>query len=165
MYTLQLKFKEVSEHSDVVNVESYKVDTRLKEMYYGESANDVNTVDMKMDNISIAYVSDSFKIKYAKYISCDKSYNSFTNTTTGNHATKTDIILRKNTLFHTLLNFVSLSYGNELDLNQDIYKIPIAFFNGKDSLNENFKFFLEYDDGSKLTNQDSIDVIFRTVIN
>ena len=163
MYSLRLKFKGIDEHSDSVNIEDYEVDTYLKEMYYGESANDMKTVDMKIDNVSVTYISDSFKIKYARYISCDNSYDDFTNIKTGSYATKTDIIMKKNTLINLLMNFVSLSYDNKLDISQDLFEIPISFFNGKDYLNKNFKFFLEYDDGSKVTNQDSIDIIFRIV--
>ena len=163
MYSLRLKFKGISEHSDCLNMEEYEVDPHLKEMYYGESANDVSSIQMKLDNLSVSYLSDSFKIKYARYIACDKSYDQFQNTKTGSYATKTDIIMKKKTLIHILMNFVSLSYGNELDISQDLYEIPVSFFQGKNDLNENFKFFLEYDDGSKLTNQDPIDIIFRSV--
>ena len=165
MYTLQIKLKGINEHANCVNVESYHVDSHLKEMYYGEKAHDVEDVNMKVDNINVSYVSESFKVSYARYIACDKSYNAMTNTKTGQFPTKTDIVLKKEMLCHILLNFVSLSYGNELELSHDVYKIPIEFLMGKDHLNENFKFFIEYDDGSKLTNQDSIDIIFRTTLD
>ena len=164
MYTLKLNFKGISEHSDSLNLESYEVDPYLKELYYGERGNDVVYVNMKLDNIEVSKVSDSFEIQYARYIACDKSYNEMKNTKTGtNFAIKTDIIMNKRVLCHLLLNFVSLSYGNELDLSQDTYDIPIEFFLGKDKLNENFKFFFKYDDGSKLTNEDSVNIIFRTI--
>ena len=162
MYTLRIKLRGINEQTDVVNVESYHVDSHLKEMYYGEKAHDVEDVNMKIDNINVNHVSESLKVNYARYIACDKSYNAMTNKKTGQFSTKTDIVLKKEVLCHILLNFVSLSYGNESELSHEVYKIPIEFLMGKDSLNENFKFFIKYDDQSKLTNQDSVDIIFRT---
>ena len=141
MYTLQIRFKGINEHSDNVNIEEYEVHSHLKELYFGERGNAVETIDMRFDNVTIGNLSDSFKIKYARYIACDKSYDQFTNVKTGNFGTKTDIVLKKSPLCHVLLNFVSLSYGNELELNKDIFKIPVEFFMGKNILNENYKFF------------------------
>ena len=95
MQSLRLRFKGISEHSDNVNLEEYEVNSHLKESYYGERGNGVETIDMKFDNVTIGNVSDSFKIKYARYIACDKSYDEFTNVKTGSFATKTDIVLKK----------------------------------------------------------------------
>ena len=144
MYTLKLGFRGISEHSDSLNVVSYEVDPHLKEMYFGERGNDVVSVNMKLDNIEMSYLSDSFRIHYTRYITCDKSNDEMKNTKTGNNfSTKTDIVMNKEVLCHVLMNFVSLSYGNELDLSQDSYNIPVEFFMGKNVLDKNFKFFFE----------------------
>ena len=118
---------------------------------------------MKLDNTEISYISNSFKIKYARYMDCDVSSDKIKNTKTGNFPTKTHVIMKKVLLCHILMNFVSLSYGNELDISADTFNVPNEFFLGKDEMNKHFKFFLEYDDNSKLTNQDSVTIVFRTV--
>ena len=75
-------------------------------------------------------------------MNCDAtSDEGVNNTKTETFPTKTDIVFKKNVLCHMLLNFVSLSYGNELDLLQDHYHIPVEFLLGKDVMNKNFKFF------------------------
>ena len=49
-------------------------------------------------------------------------------------------------------------------MSQDIFKIPVEFLMGKEKLDETFKFFFEFDDGSNLTDQDVVNVIFRTIL-
>ena len=106
---------------------------------------------------NLSNVSDSLFLKYARYLSFDRSNK------TGNFPTKGEIIFKKETLAYFQLNFVHMSYGNELDFGDHVYKIPIEFLFGKDEIKKNFKFFLEYEDQSHVDGDDSITVYFKAV--
>ena len=164
MNTLKLQFRG-NTNTDSLTLLKYEVDPSLKEKFFGEKANDVENIDVKIDDVKLSYVSDSFKIKYSRYINCrapNSNIESIKNVKTGNFPTNGNVF-KKELLCHFLLNFVNLSYGNELDISRDIYSIPVEFFQGKSVIDSQFKFFLEYDDGSACTDTDSITIIFRII--
>ena len=166
MDVLKLKF-DANDKNDMLEVDVYEIGESLKERYVGERGNNVEFINMKVSNVNLSNVSDSLFLKYARNLSFDSSNDSnidqIKSKKTGNFPTKGEIIFKKETLAYFQLNFVHMSYGNELDFGDHVYKIPIEFLFGKDEIKKNFKFFLEYEDQSHVDGDDSITVYFKAV--
>lgn len=167
MNNLKIKFVGNANNS-MLQIQKYVVSESLKEKFIGEKGNNVQFIRMKITNVNLSYVSNSFDVKYTRYLSFESASNksnidNVVNTKTGNFPTKGEIIFKINYLCTINLNFVNLSYGNELDFGQLEYNLPVEFVLGKDTVEKYFKFFLEYHDGSAITTQDEMTIDFQLV--
>ena len=96
----------------------YEVDPGLKERFIGEKERATSHIDMKIKDVEMSCIQDSFKINYARYLEFKPNTNE-TNikylilTTTGTKfPTVGHIVLMSQLLCYFKLNFVNLSYGN-----------------------------------------------------
>ena len=134
-----------------MTIAEYEVDSSLKEHFMGEKGQLLSDIKMKVKDVEMAYIQDSFKIKYARYLEF-KPNTEVTNVENmvadrkGAFPTVGHIVLMTHLLCYFKLNFVNLSYGNEFDFGSEIeYNIPIEFVLGKNEIEKKFKFFLKYD--------------------
>ena len=138
----------ISSSSEALTIAEYEVDPALKERFIGEKGQIISHVDMKIKDVEMSYIQDSFKINYARYLEF-KPNTKETNikdlilTRTGTRfPTVGHIVLMSQLLCYFKLNFVNLSYGNEFDFGSEIqYKVPIEFVLGKSEIEKSFKFF------------------------
>lgn len=114
---------------------------------------------MRIKEIEMSNIQDSFKVLYSRYLHFEKSNdnsnitnisvdkkNNATFSTSTLASSYSYIVFESYLLGYFKLNFVSLSYGNEFDYdNSQKYHIPVEFVLGEDSVKNHFKFFLEYD--------------------
>ena len=160
MDVLMLKFTGTADNN-VLELSEYKVEESLKEQFIGKKANVVKT--MKMKDVIMSNIADSFKVEYARYINFN--FDNVLNTRKGNFPTKGDIIMHTNLLCYLQLNFVNLSYGNEFDFGTHIiYEIPVEFMQGEDEINRHFKFFIKYD-GSDTSDDEEIILYLQLARN
>ena len=147
MEILKLKFQ-VSSSSEALTIVEYEVDSSLKECFVGEKGQGISHVEMKIKDVEMSYIQDSFKTEYARYLEF-KPNTKETNV-------KDMIVEKGGTLFPTIghivlmtqllcyfkLNYVNLSYGNEFDFGSEIqYRVPIEFLLSKSEMEKAFKFF------------------------
>ena len=61
-----MKFQ--ASNSNVLTIAEYEADASLKEEFGGEKGKLISHVDMKIKDVEMAYIQDSFKIEYARYL-------------------------------------------------------------------------------------------------
>ena len=136
-----------------------------------------------MYSVILSRVSDSFVIKYARFISCQhvdstktlqdaRNYVSSDISTnlqdtkvmkTGDLPLSLEIVLKKLVLCVINLNYAKLSAGDDVSFDKSLFDIPIEFVYGEMTLNNNFKFYLEYSDKTQPDDDDTVTVGFQIV--
>ena len=55
-------------NSNVLTIAEYEANASLKDEFAGEKGKLITHVDMKIKDVGMAYIQDSFKIEYARYL-------------------------------------------------------------------------------------------------
>ena len=118
MDVLKIKFQASS--SNVLTTTEYEVGPSLKEKYAGEKGALICYIDMKIKDVEMFFVQDSFKIEYARYLQFkpntpETNHTSIKSGREGSFPTVGHIVMIHQLLCYFKSNFVNLSYGNEFD--------------------------------------------------
>lgn len=180
MEVLELKLKS-NANNDELEIVEYFVSDSIKQKYKSGKSDNVMEIKTKLNGIAISNVSDSFVIKYARYISCQhvessKTLLDVTDGSTGSIKTnlletsisKTgtmpkslDLVMKKLVLCVIDLNFYELGEGKNVSFDDSIFFIPIEFVYGKKDLNNFFKFYIEYRDNTQPENNEYVTISFQ----
>lgn len=160
-----LKLKLATDSSEFLTISEYEVDAHLKEKYSGKRGELTKTIDMKIKDVEMKYIQDSFKVQVLRYLSFNPNANKKSNVNRVTFTAEKKSIIWQSFFFNRKyciskkkknyfqLNFINLSYGNKFDFNKEnVYQIPVEFILGKDKLNNQFKLFIKYDTFSEYEN-------------
>ena len=142
MEVLNIKFKS-NENNDELKIIEYFVSESVKQKYNNVKSDNILNIKVKIYTILISRVSDSFMIKYARYISCEhadstKTLQDARDNTIGDistnlqntQVTKTgglplslDIVLKKLVLCVINLDFAKLSHDDYISFDKTVFKV------------------------------------------